>query len=86
MALRPPHAFRNFSIQPAKLGLVIPPGASIVTDDPTLAAQLELDGGRQGVRPELAAAERAATDGADADAAEVIAPDTKPKRSTKRSS
>ena len=61
-------AFRNFTNQPAKLGLVIPPGALITTDSTALAEQLDAEGHRQGVRPE--GAERAAADGSEADAAE----------------
>ncbi len=67
-------SYRNFSKSPAKLGLFVPPGAAITTDDDDLAAQLELEGGRQGLRAEGGAA-RAAADGSAATAAE-----TTPKR------
>ena len=69
--MRAPHQFRNFTKQPAKLGLLVPAGASISTDSDELAAQLELEGGRQGVRAEGSSpAAAAAAEGGDADAAE----------------
>ncbi len=80
--MRSPHQFRNFAKQPAKLGLVVPAGASISTDSDELAAQLELEGGRQGVRAEgSSSTAAAASDGGDADAAESA---TKRKRSTRK--